>query len=149
MATDAGQTAEHTTIPKPRRRWLQFDRRRVTYANFKASGSAGATRCPGCCSPCRVVQCGERPGGSGCRLRVMRLWRGHLPIAPTSPRHNPATIIVRLQRQRSDIVHFGSCGRPLLAARQDLLAHGNGVRKRPTKNSSRNQDPYSYCLAGW
>jgi hypothetical protein len=39
-------TATPSTTPKRRRRGLQFSRRRVTYANFQANGSAVAIRLP-------------------------------------------------------------------------------------------------------
>jgi len=39
-------TTTPSTTPKRRRRGLQFSRRRVTYANFQANGSAVAIRLP-------------------------------------------------------------------------------------------------------
>ena len=42
MATDAGQTAEHTTIPKPRRRCLRF----AGDTSTPASSPAGLTIVP-------------------------------------------------------------------------------------------------------
>jgi hypothetical protein len=65
---DTMTTTSAPTPSKPRRRWLQFRLRRVTYANLEPSGSAFVTRFPGCCSPCLVVQCGEWPGTSGRKI---------------------------------------------------------------------------------